>query len=270
MRSVSGTRRGFGSPARTQILTLAVIASDMTKYLTTFLLILSSQVFGQYKLDIDCFVMGIIDDGTKKLIKEEKQDWEWIEEFPPPDFELMDCIDSLINIENSSRTNEVKIISRRTLSQNKGISNMYYSKVLADQINKNYKFKFHHEWDLKMRKMYIGHAKPKCLKNNDERISYLLGAWVCFGKIDSGQYSITIRRSEDKFKLILNSLKELGCEIVKADSEVYTDIDANESHIESQTVTFKPTDSFSNEIKKFTGLVGRLERKRLVFYNSSE
>ena len=56
----------------------------MTKYLTTFLLILSSQVFGQYKLDIDCFVMGIIDDGTKKLIKEEKQDWEWIDEFPPP------------------------------------------------------------------------------------------------------------------------------------------------------------------------------------------
>jgi hypothetical protein len=260
----------FQKPCTSYVPTLAVIASDMTKYLTTFLLILSSQVFGQYKLDIDCFVMGIIDDGTKKLIKEEKQDWEWIEEFPPPDFELMDCIDSLISIENSTWTNEAKIVSRRTLSQNNGISNMYYSKELADRINKNYKFKFHHEWDLKMRRMYIGHVKPKCLKNNDERISYLLGAWVCFGKIDSGQYSITIRRSDDKFKLILNSLKELGCDIVKADSQVHTDIDTKKSFIESQTVTFKPTDNLADEIKKFTGLVGRLEKKRLVFYNSSE
>lgn len=51
-------------------------------------------------MDIDCFVMGLIDDGAKKIIKEEKLDWERIDEFPPPDFELMDCIDSLIKIEN--------------------------------------------------------------------------------------------------------------------------------------------------------------------------
>lgn len=214
--------------------------------------------------------MGIIDDGTKKLIKEKKLNWEWIEEFSPPNFELMDCIDSLIKVENESIRTDKIITSRRALSQNNGISNMYYSKELANQINKNYKFKFHHEWDLNMRRMYIGHVKPKCLHDNDERISYLLGAWVCFGKIESGQFSITIRRSNDKFKLILNALKELGCDIVNADSVVRTGIDYKASHIESQTVTFKPTNNLANEIKKFTGLVERLEVKRAFFFNSSE
>lgn len=214
--------------------------------------------------------MGMIDDGTKKLIKEEKLDWEWIEEFPPTDFELMDCIDSLINLENASRTIDKRITSSRTLSKNNGISNMYYSKELAAQINKNYKFKFHREWDLNMRKMYTGHVKVKCLKNNNEQLSFLLGAMVCFGKIDERQYSLTIRRSQDKFNLILNSLKELGCEIVKADNEVYTDIDTQVSHIESQTVEFKPTADLTSEINKFTGLMGRLEKKRMVFYNSLE
>jgi hypothetical protein len=265
-----GARTQFQTPARSQIFTLAVIGSDMAKYLTTFLLILSIQVFGQRKLDIDSFVMGIIDDGTKELIKEEMQDWEWIDEFAPCDFELMDCIDSLINIENLTRTNATEITSTRNTSPNNRISKMYYSKELAKRINRNYKFKFHHEWDLSMRKLYIGHIKPKCLKSNDERFSYLLGAWVCFGKIEEGRYSITIRRSQDKFKFILNSLKELGCEIDETEDEVQTDIDTNKSRIESQTVTFKPTSDLINEIKKFTGLVGRLEKKRFVFYSRSE
>lgn len=240
------------------------------KYLTTFLLLISIQSFGQFKLDIDSFVMGAINDGTKKLIKEEKLDWEWIDEFSPPDFELMDCIDSLIKIENSSRPIDKQITSNRTLSKNNGISTMYYSKELADQINRNYKFRFHNEWDLAMRKMYIGHVKPKCLKNNDERLSYLLGAWICFGKIDGGQYLITIRRSKDKFGLILNSLKELGCEIIKTDTQISTVLDTKISHIENQTVIFNPTFNLTNEMNKFNGLVGRLNKKRLGFNNSSE
>lgn len=240
------------------------------KYLTTFLLLISIQSFGQFKLDIESFVMGVINDGTKKLIKEEKSDWEWIEEFPPPDFELIDCIDSLIKIENTSRPINKNITSNRTLSKNNGISTMYYSKELADQINRNYKFRFHNEWDLAMRKMYIGHIKPKCLKNIDEQLSYLLGAWICFGKIDGGQYSITIRRSKEKFGLILNSLKELGCEIIKTNTQVSTVIDTKNSHIENQTVLFNPTVNLTSEMNKFNELVGRLDKKRLDFYNSSE
>ena len=263
-------RTRLRKPATAQTQTLAVIASDMTKYLTTFLLILSSPVLGQSKLDIDCFVMGLIDDGTKKMIKEEKLDWEWIEEFSPLYFELMDCIDSLIKIENSTRISGTQITSSRTLSPNNGISNMYYSRALADQINKNYKFKFHHEWDLKMRKMYIGHVKPKCLKTNEERISFILGAFIHFGKQDKDLYLYSIRLSPDKFDLILKSLKKLKCEIVTTVDEMWMSDGTTKSDIESRTIVFKPTVELKNRITEFNGLIDRIEKKRVVYFNTSE
>lgn len=147
---------------------------------------------------------------------------------------------------------------------------MYYSKELAGQINKNYKFKFHHEWDMNMRKMYMGHVSQGCLKNDNERIAYLLGAWVCFGEIDNDQFLITIRRSNDKFKLILSSLQKLGCDIVKVENLMQTNLYSGISHIESQTVTFKPTGELANQIDRFTELVRRLENKRAIFYQSLE
>lgn len=251
----------------------------MIKYLMTLLLIFSNQVFGQHKLDVGSFVMGLIEDGTKKVVKEEKLDWERIEEFAPPDFELMDLIDSLINIENLERTAENRITSKRTLSENNGISNMYYSKQLAKEINKNYKFKFHGEWQEAylpdrnktgtiLWKMYIGHVKSRCLKNDNQRASFLLGAFVCFGNFDNGEFKISIRRSQDKFDLVVNSLKRLRCEIVKADNEVLTDVDTKESHIENQTVTFKPTNDLRKELLKFIGLMDRIEQRRKVFYSN--
>jgi hypothetical protein len=55
MRSVSGTGRGFGSPARTQILTLWVIAFRQMRCLIIILSLLTKVSFGQINGLTECF-----------------------------------------------------------------------------------------------------------------------------------------------------------------------------------------------------------------------
>jgi len=230
-------------------------------------LIFSNAVFGQSKVDLTYFTLGLVDDYLgRTIVKSDKLDVTKIDEFHEFESGLMDFLDSLINEENKFRDKTKTITKKRVRVNEPNCTNCheffdYYSKELAEEVNKRFKFRFAHSWDEKNRKIYRGDIKSSTLKTENQRLYFLSGAFVRVGSVDNGTFVYNLANSRGHFKSIVKSLKKLNCEI--------TEIKIVEGTPTSQKIYFKPTDQLRPELERYLGLK-KMIKNRFDSFNKIE
>lgn len=173
------------------------------KILITLLLI-SNFLFSQnnYKLDQDSFILGMFNDYNGRLIalthnKESSQ----LTSFYCSQNKLKQVF--LDTLKKYYNTDDVKVEN-----------GVVYSKSLAKHFNNYYKIK---------KVEYSGFAydgidydaysltlKSKIFTTNDKKISFILGAFYRYGKIENNEVLIKIANSISHFRTIQNFLKKVG------------------------------------------------------------
>ena len=148
------------------------------------ILFYSISVWGQDKVDLTYFTLGLVSDYYgRTIVKADKLESTKIDRFHETQIDIMDFLDSLINEENKLRDQENRITKKRTRVKESNCENCkeffdYYSKELSTDLNSKYNFKFADSWDLKDRKMYRGRIKISDFKNDLQRLSFLSGAYL--------------------------------------------------------------------------------------------
>jgi hypothetical protein len=227
-------------------------------------LIFSNSVVGQNKVDLTYFTIGLVDDYLGRIIvKADKLDVTKVDEFHEFESDLMDFLDSLINEENKLREKSNLITKKRVRRKEANCINCheffyYYSKQLASDVNHRYKFKFYHSWDEKNRKMYIGDLKSRTIKTDEQRLSFLCGAFVRVGSEENNLYVYNLANSRGHYNSIIKSLKKLNSEIVE--------IKIVEGTPTSQKIYFKPSDTLKLELQRYNGLKKKIGDRYNLFY----
>jgi hypothetical protein len=232
------------------------------------ILFYSNSVWGQDKVDLTCFTLGLVSDyNGRTIVKSDKFESTKIDRFHEAQIDIMDLLDSLINEENKSRDRDKQITKKRTRTKEPHCTNCdeffdYYSKELATDLNSKYNFKFAHSWDLKERKIYRGRIKISGFKNDLQRFSFLSGAYLTSGSMEGDVFIYHLANSVEKFDLIVKSLKKLDCEI--RDTKVEGGIPV------SQKVYFIPSDKLKPELARYEGLKKKIEIRYSLFYNGRQ
>jgi hypothetical protein len=65
--------------------------------------------------------------------------------------------------------------------------------------------------------LYIGYLKPELIKTHNQKLSYVLGAYIRYGKIKDGSYIISIPNSVNTFYICKEFLSQIGCNITRAE-----------------------------------------------------
>ena len=133
-------------------------------YIVT-ILFYSNLAWGQDKVDLTYFTLGLVNDYYgRTIVKSDKLESTRIDRFHETQIDIMDLLDSLINDSNKAKDKENRITTKRTRDREPNCTNcneffIYYSKVLSEDLNSKYNFQFAHSWDSKDRKMYRGRIK---------------------------------------------------------------------------------------------------------------
>ncbi len=228
-----------------------------------FGLTFSNAVFGQSKVDLTYFTLGLVNDYLgRTIVKSDKLGVTKVDMFHESESDLMDFLDSLINEENKIRDKTKTITKKRVRRNETNCINCheffyYYSKELAEQLNKKFKFRFAHSWDEKNRKIYRGDIKRSTLKSENQRLSFLSGAFVRVGSADNDTFVYNLANSRGHFNSIVKSLKKLNCEIIE--------IKIVEGTPTSQKIYFKPTDPLRLELESYLRLKKKMKDRFDLF-----
>jgi hypothetical protein len=228
----------------------------------------SNSVWGQGKVDLTYFTLGLVSDYYgRTIVKSDKLESTKIDRFHEAQIGIMDLLDSLINEENKSRNKENRITKKRTIAREPNCTDCneyfnYYSKELSTDLNNKYNFQFANSWDSNDRKMYRGRIKISDFKSNSQRLSFLSGAYLTSGSKEGDVFSYHLVNSVEKFDLIVKSLKKLDCEL--------KDIRVEGGTPASQKVYFVPSDKLKLELSKYDGLKGKIEKGYSLFYKNRQ
>lgn len=228
----------------------------------------SNSAWGQDKIDLTYFTLGLVSDYYgRTIVKSDKLESTKIDRFHETQIDIMDLLDSLINEENKLRDKENRITKKRTRVKEANCTNCneyfdYYSKELSTDLNSNYNFKFAHSWDMKDRKMYRGRIKISDFRSDLQRLSFLSGAYLTSGTKEGDVFIYHLANSVEKFDLIVKSLKKLDCEI--------KDLKVENGTPASQKVYFIPSDKLRLELAKYDGLKKKIEKRYSLFYKDRQ
>lgn len=232
---------------------------------TVILLIITLSTFGQSRIELTYFTLGLVDDYLgRSLVKDDKLDLAKIDFFHQTEIDIMDYLDSVIRVENSLKGKQDQIDFRKVRRKDRNCTNCHeyficYSKRLAHEVNSKYKFKFAKSWDNKNRKMYYGLLKKSSFRTTEEQLSFLTGAFVKFGGRDGDIYVYGQANSLSKFKAIQGALKKLGCQIIS--------VTTTENTIPtSQEIKFKPTTELKERLDKLESLKLKVFLKKTDFF----
>ena len=232
------------------------------------ILFYSTSVWGQDKVDLTCFTLGLVSDYYgRTIVKADKLESTKIDRFHETQSDIMDLLDSLIDEENKFRGKEKRITKKRIREKEPNCTNCneffnYYSKELSADLNSKYNFKFADSWDLKERKMYTGRIKISDFKNDLQRLSFLSGAYLTSGTKEGDVFIYHLANSVDKFDLIVKSLIKLDCEVKEVKVEGGTPA--------SQKIYFIPSDKLRLELAKYNGIKTKIEKKYSLFYKDRQ
>lgn len=233
---------------------------------TLILIVISFTAFGQQRVDLTYFTLGLVDDYLgRHLVKEDKKDINKIDYYHETEIDIMNYLDSLIKVENTFRERNNKIDHKRERREERNCTNCneffgYYSKTLAEEINDRYTFKFAKSWDEKNRKIYYGRLKKSAIKTDNQRVSFLLGAYLKFGNKDGEIYEYHQANSPSKYKALIKTLKNLNCKVER------TNVTQN-SIPTSQTIEFIPTKELKANLDTLESLKMKVESKRANFFD---
>jgi hypothetical protein len=232
------------------------------------ILLYSISVFGQDKVDLTYFTLGLVSDYYgRTIVKSDKLESTKIDRFHETQIDILDFLDSLINEENKFRDKESRISKKRVRVREPNCINCneyfdYYSKELSKDLNSKYNFKPTHGWDSKDRKTYRGRIKISDFKNDLERLSFLSGAYLTSGTKEGDIFIYQLGNSVEKFDLIVKSLKKLDCEI--------KDLKVEGGTPASQKVYFIPSDKLGHELAKYDGIKKKIEKRYNLFYKDRQ
>lgn len=224
----------------------------------------SNSLVGQNKVDLTYFTIGLVDDYLgRTIVKSDKVGITKVDMFHESESDLMDFLDSLINEENKLREKSNLITKNRVRIRETNCINCheffyYYSKQLASEVNQRFKFKYDHSFDEKNRKIYRGDLKSQTIKSDEQRLSFLSGAFVRVGSEENNLYSYNLANSRGHYNSIIKSLKKLNSEIVE--------IKIVEGTPTSQKIYFKPSDILKKELQRYNGLKKKIEDRYNLFY----
>ena len=234
------------------------------------LISISTSTFGQFKLNIDAVVLGLLRD--RQIIKEDLDDRKKVVEFFFTEYEIMDFIDSLVTIGNNQRNQKERIKTFKKVTKDSDCEKcdktyIFYSDLLAKTINKSSRLEFSKMWaEPNSKKIYLTEVKQSSIRTKDQQISFIIGAFLRFGTFNSGPtYTIKLYRAQSKFDLIETVLNKLDCQIIKKDIEQGTDIETDKIHLGMMTIEFKPSLTVESELLKLRPLKSKLADKRNAY-----
>ncbi|GGK81296.1 hypothetical protein GCM10011405_31320 [Rufibacter glacialis] len=182
-------------------------------------------------------MLGLIDDyNGRTWWKDNPTESPVLDKFHSTETILVNYLDSLIKETNKRTYDKVQISIEKWEKPN-----CFYcpefkrivSPKLVEQVHAAYSFKWNKEVDEKGYKQLVGLLKPKFFEENQERYSFLAGAYVRYGYRDNEKYTIKLEATGSKFNAIIRELKALRCEIVA--------VDLKENAPYLQQITFVPT-----------------------------
>lgn len=187
------------------------------------LISISTSTFGQFKLDTDAVVLGLLSD--RQIIKEDLDDRRKVDEFFFTEYAIMEFIDSLVTIENNYRNQNERITTFKKVRKDSDCEKcdktyVFYSDLLAKKINKSSRLEFSKMWaEPNSKKIYLTEVKQSSIRTKDDQISFIIGAFLRFGRINSETtYTIELYKAQSKFDLIETVLNKLDCQIIKRTS----------------------------------------------------
>ena len=224
-------------------------------------LFLSSLSHGQERLDLAYFTLGLVNDYLgREYIKGDQQSLTKVDEFHETEIELINCLDSLIDLENKFRDRTERIDKKFVRRSDKECPNcneffIYKSKYLAQHTNSKYKFRFSKSWDMRDRKIYYGRLKKRTIKTPEQKIAFLTGVFIRYGMLKNGIYTIHLANSTSKFDLIQSFLKDIGCEILN--------VKINTQSVPiGQYIEFMPNDRLKSELQKMMYVRRKIESQK--------
>ncbi|RNI30560.1 hypothetical protein [Rufibacter latericius] len=198
------------------------------------------------KILVKPYVLGLVDDFEgRNWAKDNPEENTLVDKFHSTEVSLVTYLDSLIKEENKRTYDKVLITNVKWEKKD-----CYYcqefrrimSKQMVAQMHEAYSFKWKDLEDEKHYKIYTGVLKPKFLEKDQERYSFLAGAYVRYGSNEEDLYSFKLSSSKSKFDAILRELKTLKCTIKK--------VDVKEGETILQQVTFIPSPNLKAYLDK--------------------
>ncbi|WNM18026.1 hypothetical protein [Flavobacterium capsici] len=168
------------------------------------LLLLYQFSFSQkdFKLDIDCFLLGMFDDYNGREIPLKHP-------FESTRINSFYCTEK-----------KLKIIFVDSIKNNYSLSdlevkyNTVYSKSLSKRLNKYYNINKDKDGGFIIDDIdyssYIMKLKRSSFLSNKKKVSFILGAFLRYGKIKNDRFEIDMANSLSHFDILVWSMKELG------------------------------------------------------------
>lgn len=216
-------------------------------FLFVLVLLLNNQNLFSQKRDVDFkyFFYGTLSDyiGRNKCAKyPENADYYY-----PYEESLMQF--NYDYLKEGYRDLVIDSVERRTLK----------SKVLTEEINKLFKFKFDDGFCSDREdangelidSSFVGKIKTEIFKTKQQKISYLVGAYVRYGVKSDTSYSIRIANSLSTFPACMKLLEEIGCKDIR--SKIVENIPVG------YTIWFTPTKELKSYLSKYMFLRQKLE-----------
>lgn len=236
------------------------------------LVLLTTSAVGQISLDVNSFVLGVL--GERQIIKEELTDRNKVDEFFFTEYEIMDFIDSLVQIENDKTHKGITTYKTVTEDSNCEIcskSYFFYSESLAESIHKNTRLRFSKSWaEPNSKKIYLTDVKESSIKSTGQKISFIVGAFIRFGAFKGNTCSIELHKTTRKFKLIEKTLKDLECEITGKDIEQMREVESGKRYVGKLTIEFIPSMTLEMQLSKIRAMKSRLTQKWNTFLQRPE
>ncbi|MEC4004327.1 hypothetical protein OX283_006645 [Flavobacterium sp. SUN052] len=197
----------------------------------TLLFILPLTIHSQEKIDITCFTLGFVDDYLgRDFVISEKENPKTIDHIHKDEELIIKYLDSLIKVDNLSK-NTIENIDfkyfKDSITLNCGNCDEFYflnSKKLALKINNFYYLKPTEIQEVNNPKpeqlTYFAYLNEKKIKTENQRKSFLYGAFLRYGNIENGAYTITLANSVSKFDVLKKILKKIKCKIIKTTENV--------------------------------------------------
>ncbi|WP_210464806.1 hypothetical protein [Rufibacter roseolus] len=169
------------------------------------------------KLLVTPYVLGLVDDyNGRNWIKEDPEESTVVDKFHNTEIKLVTFLDSLITAENKKTYNKILFTNVKWEKPDCYYCQDFrriYAKRLVEQMNEAYSFKWKDQVDAKQQKIYQGVLKPKAFETNQEKCSFLAGAFVRYGVFEEDQYTFLLANTNSKYDAIIRELKALKCNI---------------------------------------------------------
>ncbi|KAA3438269.1 hypothetical protein [Rufibacter hautae] len=189
----------------------------MKKLLLLAIFSLSLLQVNAQRLTLTPYVLGLVDDSNgRNWIKDDPEESTVVDKFHSAEITLVTFLDSLIKAENKRTYDKIQFTNVKWEKPNCFYCQDFrriHAKRLVEQMNEAYTFKWKDQVDEKQQKIYTGVLKPKAFATNQEKCSFLAGAFVRYGIIEEDQYSFLLTNSNSKYEAIIRELKALKCNI---------------------------------------------------------